>query len=147
MEKRWGMALEGLDAFYEAPLIGTGPKEEGYHNTYIDLLTQYGLMGVGPLALLIGYIAVIQMGRLRLSGGSRSERSREEAVAILLSIMAWMLVGGTIGAQKELAIWVVLGIGLAKSGETAIIFSGRVPSGRPGRIQKDVVESETGQSG
>ena len=108
---RWYRVTAGLMEFAQSPFLGRDFSAGGFHNTYVDLLAGYGFIGSIPLAAMTVYVVVKQLflafSRLTVTGISQF------AFAIGLSLIAWGVMGATIGAQRELVFWIVLGMGLA----------------------------------
>jgi O-antigen ligase len=113
-QDRWAVSRAGLSQFAAHPLLGVGPLEIGFHNSYVDMLVCYGLVGVCPVLLMLGSAVRIQWRGMRHNSDDGYRERKKKSMAVLLSLLTWMIVGVTLGAQKELTFWAILGLGLAR---------------------------------
>lgn len=126
-DSRWYRVSDGLQVWGRSPIFGVGAREVGYHNSYVDVLAQFGVLGAGSLGLLLVYLGsgLWHVVRYEINGNVMAL-----ALTVLLSIVSWGLMSITIGATRELLLWVVLGMGtrlVQRRGSKAIaVVRGRV---------------------
>jgi O-antigen ligase len=111
--RRWDIAYGGIELFLSYPIFGIGPVDPGFHNTYIDMMACYGIVGTTPMCVLILVLFVLH-GK-RAFGRATKDDIQDVLVSfsVILSVIMWLMMGATIGAYRLLTIWVVCGIGLA----------------------------------
>ncbi len=123
---RWAIAADGLAEYLRHPLVGIGPLEEGFHNSYVDILACYGILGMIPFLLILGSVIRRQWQYMRSPSDAGFREVKKRMMAILFSLFAWGVTGVTIGAQRELLLWVVMGLGLARWDVANYVFKPRL---------------------
>lgn len=124
LAERSELLRQGIDLFREHPLLGVGagrfaqasgfiPLEGGMrpaHNTYLQVASEQGVVGLGALFLL-GIVVFRSLG-----WGWRqasTQRDRERLLGVLVGLAATALMAATLGLLTLAMAYLVLGLGLA----------------------------------
>jgi O-antigen ligase len=136
LEDRIELAVAGLRAFLESPLVGVGldnfryvAREYGVlatatdpHNMWIDLLATVGLVGALAFVVLIGgWFTVL----VRAQHASRDPSEREILAAFIASMVAIMTIHMFIPMMLQRQYWLLYGLGLALASDVTRRWSPR----------------------
>jgi O-antigen ligase len=124
------LALAGLRAFRESPLVGTGLDnfryvstlygdgvgEQAPHNMWIQFAAQVGIIGT-----IAFFIIILQWFRtvLRARSATTEQAGRELLWAFVVSMLALMIIFMTIPVMVERHYWLIFGLGLALASGSA----------------------------
>jgi O-antigen ligase len=130
MEDRVELAVAGLRAFLESPLIGVGLDNFRYvaheygvfatatdpHNMWIDLLAKVGLVGTAAFVVLIaGWFVLL----LRAQHASDDPSEREIIGAFIASMVAIMTIHMFVPMMLQRQYWLLYGLGLALASDVS----------------------------
>ena len=137
---RYELAVAGLRAFADSPLLGVGLGNFRYviheysmvagssdpHNVWVQLLSTTGLFGALAFAALIGgwYLTLFQAS---MAPGAPAH-DRRLAWAFVASMTAMMTILMFIPMVLDRMFWLAYGLGLALARTTAVPRAARVPA-------------------
>jgi O-antigen ligase len=136
LDDRIELAVAGVRAFLESPLVGVGldnfryvAREYGVlatatdpHNMWIDLLATVGLVGALAFVILIaGWFTVL----VRAQHASRDPAEREILAAFIASMVAIMVIHMFIPMMLQRQYWLLYGLGLASASDVTTRWSPR----------------------
>jgi len=124
LNERTELLRQAQDLFLDNWLVGAGPgnfeRASGFislegrfrpaHNTYLEIASEQGLVGLVPVVIFMGIVA---MTLYRAYQHAHSQRARHRVVGAALSLLAVALMAATLGLLTFSMAYLVLGVSLA----------------------------------